>query len=67
MKKDTKTNTVLAIIICFLVVIGVSKLMSVALENVQVNKVIAEVIYELPEKVDLNQTMDLLEDGYLSR
>ncbi|MBT3690612.1 hypothetical protein HOE31_00990 [bacterium] len=67
MKNDSKTNTILAITICFLIVIGVSKLMSVTLENVQVNKVIAETIYELPEKVNLNQTSNLLEDGYLIR
>jgi len=67
MKKDSTLHTLLAIVICFLIVIGVSKLMSVALENVEINKVEAETIYELPDKVDLNQTSNFILDGYLIR
>jgi len=61
-----KSRTLLYIVVCFIIVIGSAKFMTMALETFeQTHKVEAETLPELPIKIDQNQTTKILEDGYL--
>ncbi len=65
-QKQKRTYTLLYIVICFIIVIGTAKLMALALESFEVTqKVEAGTLPNLPEKVQQNQTTNIIEDGYL--
>ena len=66
-QKQKRTFTLLYIVICFLIVMGSAKLMTMALESFeQSHRVEAESLPELPVEINQNQTTKLLEDGYLT-
>jgi hypothetical protein len=62
-----KINTVLYIIVCFILVIGTAKLLVFARDNFEKDlKVRAETLTTLPLEIKQNQLRYLIEDGYLT-
>lgn len=65
--KNDKLNTLLYIIVCFILVIATAKLLAFARNSFEDSqKVIAETLPPLPQEIEQNQIRYLTEEGYLT-